>query len=76
MDKENVNKLIERRAWRDLLQTMKPDMETKVRLPFPSSGMSIRVAASKLNADPNCAMRYKVNVKFNEGIATVTPTRK
>lgn len=71
-----IDKLIERRAWRDVLINLRPDRETEIPLPFPSSGMAIRVAASKLNSDPKCVMRYKVNVYFNESRAVVTATRK
>ena len=76
MEKVSREENISKRAWVKVLRDLRSGETAIIDLPSPSCGMSLRVAASKLNSDPNCAMQYKVNVSFNTSRAVVSATRR
>jgi hypothetical protein len=76
MEKVSREENISKRAWGKVLQDLRSGETAIIDLPSPSCGMSLRVAASKLNSDPNCEMQYKVNVFFNESRAVISATRR
>ena len=76
MEKVSREENISKRAWGKVLQDLRSGETAIIDLPSPSCGMSLRVAASKLNKDPNCGMQYKVNVFFNDNRAVISAVRK
>lgn len=76
MEKVSREENISKRAWGKVLRDLRSGETAIIDLPTPSCGMSLRVAASKLNSDPNCEMQYKVNVFFNENRAVISATRR
>lgn len=76
MEKVSREENISKRAWVKVLRDLRSGETAIIDLPSPSCGMSLRVAASKLNSDPNCEMQYKVNVFFNKSQAVIAATRR
>ena len=76
MDKEIVAKIIERKAWRDLLRLVTVGKDAEFVFGSPADILSFSVTASQMNKREDCPMRYSLQKKMNEGRVIVTASLK
>lgn len=76
MDKEIATKIIERKAWRDLLRLVPVGKEVEFYLGSPADILSIAVTASQMNKREDCPMRYSLKKDLDEVKVGITATIK
>ena len=76
MDRVIAEKIIERKAWRDLLRLVTVGKEVEFSLGSPADILSFAVTAAQMNKCEDCPMRYSLKKNMDEGKVRITATLK